>query len=202
MLQKCSNPHIQNTAQSRNLRLCISPWFLMEFIPLNIWNKKKTQNLNLYSQQIHFIEKLLIGYSSDISLIQDMYCAIIKDSSHLETHVILWSFVCFSLVNRKKNWISRINNSTNSTNTWDTPNENGLLFWPWLKSEMMTMMCWYDTFLSPYWIFMLHWNSDLQRASVGSHISLTRPAFSEHTLRNCYGNWLLWVIWHHHTLIW
>lgn len=49
--------------------------------------KKKTLNLN--SQQIHFIEKLLIGYSSDISLIQDMYCAIIKDSSHLETHVIL-----------------------------------------------------------------------------------------------------------------
>lgn len=77
-----------------------------------------------------------------------------------------------------------------------------LLLWPRLKSEIMTMMCWYDTFLSPYWIFMLHRNSDLQRASVESHVSLTRPAFSEHTLRNCYGNWLLWVIWHHHTLIW
>lgn len=137
---------------------------------------------------------ILIGYTLNIE-----YCAIIKDSSLLDTHVILWSFICFSLVyiNNNKKKFSKTNTAIN---IWETPNENVLLFWPWLKSEMMTMMCWYDTFLSPYWIFMLHWNSDLQRASVGSHVSLTRPAFSEHTLRNCYGNWLLWVIWHHHTL--
>lgn len=97
-------------------------------------------------------------------------------------------FAFLWLIEEKKN-----SQTTTARNIWDTPNENVLLFWPWIKSEMMTMMCWYDTFLSPYWIFMLHWNSDLQRASVGSHVSLSLAQHSVNTLwgiamaTGCYG---------------
>ena len=93
--------------------------------------------------------------------------------------------------------------SATAASMWQRANGNVLLMWSRLKLNTATIfsMCWYDTSLSPYWIFMLQWNSDLQWASVGSHIALARPAFAQHTWRNCYGNWLLWVMWHHHILI-